>query len=84
MGLRDLAYGAYGKRMARLTEMMGRKSSVMETADGVPASAADVGLTLDADASITHVGLVHCETSTGILNPLPEIAAAVAARYFRL
>ena len=32
----------------------------------------------DADSSITHVGLIHCETSTGILNPLPEIAAVVA------
>ena len=30
------------------------------------------------DPSITHVGLIHCETSTGILNPLPEIAAVVA------
>jgi len=79
-----LVNGAYGKRMARLTEMMGRKSSILETADGVPASAADVGRALDADASITHVGLIHCETSTGILNPLPEIAAAVAGRGRRL
>src|SRR5262249_46386991 len=30
------------------------------------------------DVSITHVALIHCETSTGILNPLPEIAAVVA------
>jgi 2-aminoethylphosphonate-pyruvate transaminase len=33
---------------------------------------------LAADASLTHVSLVHCETSTGILNPLDEIAAVVA------
>ncbi len=71
-----LVNGAYGQRMARLTAMMGRKLSTFETADGVPTtSATDVGRTLDADASITHVGLIHCETSTGILNPLPEIAA---------
>jgi 2-aminoethylphosphonate-pyruvate transaminase len=79
-----LVNGAYGKRMARLTQMMGRKSTVVETADGVPASAADVARVLDADASITHVGLIHCETSTGILNPLPEIAAVVAAQGRRL
>src|SRR5438876_7143100 len=72
--------GAYGRRMARLTEMMGRRLSTFETADDVPTTAADVARLLDADASITHVGLIHCETSTGILNPLPEIAAAVAAR----
>jgi 2-aminoethylphosphonate-pyruvate transaminase len=72
--------GAYGKRMAKLTEMMGRRLTTFETADDVQTTAADVARMLDRDASITHVGLVHCETSTGILNPLPEIAAAVAQR----
>jgi 2-aminoethylphosphonate-pyruvate transaminase len=75
-----LVNGAYGQRMARLTAMMGRKLSTFETADGVPTTAADVARLLDADLSITHVGLIHCETSTGILNPLPEIADAVAVR----
>src|SRR5438552_5021447 len=75
-----LVNGAYGKRLARLTEMMGRRLSVFETADDVPTTAADVARALDADASITHVGLIHCETSTGILNPLPEIADVVAKR----
>jgi 2-aminoethylphosphonate-pyruvate transaminase len=75
-----LINGAYGKRLARLTEMMGRRLSTFETADDVPTTAADVARALDADASITHVGLIHCETSTGILNPLPEIADVVARR----
>jgi 2-aminoethylphosphonate-pyruvate transaminase len=79
-----LINGAYGKRLARLTEMMGRKLSVFETADDVPTTAADVARKLDADSSITHVGLIHCETSTGILNPLAEIAEAVAQRGRRL
>ena len=72
--------GAYGKRMARLTEMMGRKLSVIEVADDVAFGVSDVARALDADPTITHIGLIHCETSTGILNPLAEIAAAVAAR----
>ncbi len=75
-----LINGAYGKRLAKLTEMMGRKLSTFETADDVPTTAADVARALDADASITHVAVVHCETSTGILNPLQEIADVVAAR----
>ncbi len=79
-----LINGAYGKRLARLTEMMGRKLSVFETAEDVPTTAADVARKLDADPSITHVGLIHCETSTGILNPLAEIAEAVAQRERRL
>ena len=79
-----LVNGAYGKRLARLTEMMGRKLSVFETAEDVPTTATDVARKLDADSSITHVGLIHCETSTGIINPLPEIADAVAQRGRRL
>jgi 2-aminoethylphosphonate-pyruvate transaminase len=79
-----LINGAYGKRLARLTEMMGRKLSVFETAEDVPTTGADVARKLDADPSITHVGLIHCETSTGILNALPEIAEAVAQRGRRL
>ena len=79
-----LINGAYGKRLARLTEMMGRRLSVFETAEDVPTTAADVARKLDADPSITHVGLIHCETSTGILNPLAEIADAIAQRGRRL
>jgi 2-aminoethylphosphonate-pyruvate transaminase len=75
-----LVNGAYGKRMAKLTEMMGRRLSVFETAEDVPTTAADVARLLDGDPSITHVGLVHCETSTGILNPLHEIAEVVSGR----
>jgi len=75
-----LVNGAYGKRLAKLTEMMGRKLTTFETADDVPTTAADVARLLDADASITHIGLIHCETSTGILNPLAEIADVVSRR----
>jgi 2-aminoethylphosphonate-pyruvate transaminase len=73
-----LINGAYGKRFARLTGMMGRKLSVFETAEDVRTTADDVDRLLARDPSITHVGLIHCETSTGILNPLAEIAAVVA------
>jgi len=73
-----LINGAYGKRLARLAQMMGRRTSVFETAEDVPTTARDVERLLTADPSVTHVGLIHCETSTGILNPLAEIAAVVA------
>src|SRR5262249_8343916 len=73
-----LINGAYGKRMARLASMMGRDVSVFETAEDVRTTPEDVERLLADDRSITHVGLVHCETSTGILNPLDEIADVVA------
>jgi 2-aminoethylphosphonate-pyruvate transaminase len=75
-----LINGAYGKRFARLTEMMGRRLSIVETADDVPITGSAVAAALDRDASITHVGLIHCETSSGILNPLSEITAVVVER----
>jgi len=46
----------------------------------VQTTPADVERLLAADRSVTHVGLVHCETSTGILNPLREIAEVVAGQ----
>jgi 2-aminoethylphosphonate-pyruvate transaminase len=79
-----LINGAYGTRMAKLTAMMGRRVSTFETAEDVPTTPADVERLLLGDASITHVGLIHCETSTGILNALAEIAAVVARHGRRL
>ena len=79
-----LINGAYGSRLAKLTKMMGRRVSTFETAEDVPTTAQDVDRLLKADPSITHVGLIHCETSTGILNPLFEIAAVVARHGRRL
>ena len=72
-----LINGAYGKRFAKLTQMMGRRVSTFETADDVPTTPEDVDRLLAQDASITHVGLIHCETSTGIGNPLDAIAQVV-------
>ncbi|MEO8345967.1 MAG: 2-aminoethylphosphonate--pyruvate transaminase [Betaproteobacteria bacterium] len=73
-----LINGAYGRRFAKLTEMMGRNVTTFETADDVPITAADVDGLLAKDPTITHVGLIHCETSTGICNPLDSIAEVVA------
>jgi 2-aminoethylphosphonate-pyruvate transaminase len=67
--------GAYCKRAAKLTQMMGRQSTVMPCAEDAPVSALAVDERLAADPSMTHVVLVHCETGTGVENPLAEIAA---------
>nr|WP_314569790.1 2-aminoethylphosphonate--pyruvate transaminase [uncultured Pseudomonas sp.] len=72
-----LINGAYGKRLARICEVLGRDFSTFETAEDKPTTAADVDRLLQADKAITHVALIHCETSTGILNPLPEIAQVI-------
>ncbi|MCF5189491.1 2-aminoethylphosphonate--pyruvate transaminase [Pseudomonas simiae] len=79
-----LINGAYGKRLAKICEVLGRAFSTFETAEDEPTTAADVDRLLRADPAITHVALIHCETSTGILNPLPEIAQVVKAHDKRL
>ncbi|MDQ3203792.1 MAG: 2-aminoethylphosphonate--pyruvate transaminase [Pseudomonadota bacterium] len=79
-----LINGAYGKRLAKICEVLGRPFSTFETAEDEPTTAADVDRLLHADTSITHVALIHCETSTGILNPLPEIADVIAQHGKRL
>ena len=70
--------GEYGKRIARICEIIQRRHKILQTAEDQPTTAAMVDEALAADASLTHVSIVHCETSTGILNPLEEIAAVVA------
>jgi 2-aminoethylphosphonate-pyruvate transaminase len=72
--------GAYCKRAAKLTQMMGRTASVMPFAEDTPVSAAAVDERLQSDPSVTHVVLVHCETGTGVENPLAEIAAVCERR----
>lgn len=69
--------GAYCQRIARICEYLGRRVSTHGYAEDQAISAADVDRLLSADPSITHVALVHCETSTGILNPLHDIAKVV-------
>ena len=67
--------GAYCKRAAKLTEMMGRRASVMAFNEDEPVSAAALDARLKAVSSITHAVLIHCETGTGVENPLAEVAA---------
>ena len=67
--------GAYCKRAARLSQLMGRRVTVVPQAEEAPVSRAVLEQHLQADPSITHVVLIHCETGTGVLNPLAEVAA---------
>ena len=70
--------GAYCQRIARMARILGLTVTTIDYAEDAPVSAEDVDRALAADASITHVALVHCETSAGILNPLEAIAGVVA------
>jgi 2-aminoethylphosphonate-pyruvate transaminase len=72
--------GAYCERIAKICRYLGRKVTVQKYADDAPVRPEDIDRLLAQDRGITHVALVHCETSAGLLNPLHEIAE-VAARH---
>lgn len=70
--------GAYGQRLVRLARMLGRQVSVFEAEDNERIEPSRLAQFLASTPGVTHVALIHCETSTGIENPLREIATVVA------
>lgn len=79
-----LMNGAYGQRMGKIMDYLGRDYVALDKGDYEPPRGEEVEAILVADPAITHVALVHCETSSGILNPVEEIAEAVARQGRRL
>jgi 2-aminoethylphosphonate-pyruvate transaminase len=75
-----LINGAYGSRAKRILDIARRATVVHETPEDTPPDLAEVERILAQSRTITHVFAVQCETTSGILNPIPEIAA-IAARH---
>lgn len=73
-----LVNGAYGTRAARICARIGRAVVTLETPEDTPPDLAALERCLAEDAAITHVLAVQCETTSGILNPVEEIATLVA------
>ena len=71
--------GAYGQRMAAIARRLGIAVETIECPETEPNDPAAVAARLATDAAITHVAAVHCETSSGVMNPIAEIGAVVAA-----
>ena len=79
-----LINGAYGQRAKKICDIAKRAYAVHETAEDTPPDLAAVDKMLQANKGITHVFAVHCETTSGILNPIVEIAALVQQHERRL
>ncbi len=79
-----LINGAYGHRAKRICEIARRAVAVHETPEDTPPDLGEVDRILAADTSISHVFVVHCETTSGILNPIAEVAAIVERHGRRL
>ncbi|MEX0348418.1 MAG: 2-aminoethylphosphonate--pyruvate transaminase [Paracoccaceae bacterium] len=74
-----LANGAYGQRAVKTLAYLGRAYLVLDKGDYLPPRGAEVAQILVEDPDITHVVAIHCETSSGILNPIHEIAEVTYA-----
>ncbi len=74
-----LANGAYGDRMIQMAKALRRPHTVLTSAESATPDLSAVQAALDEDAAITHVSVVHCETTTGILNPIHKIGGVVRA-----
>jgi 2-aminoethylphosphonate-pyruvate transaminase len=76
--------GAYGTRCARILDRLGRPNVTLDVGDSRAPTPEELGEAIEADSGIGTVIVVHCETTSGIVNPLPELAAAVTSRGKRL
>jgi len=70
--------GAYCQRILKILGYLGRAHAAIDIPEDRHPTGEMIDEALRADPAITHVAQVHCETGTGILNPLPEIAEACA------
>lgn len=74
-----LANGAYGDRIVQMATQLQIKQVVLRSAEDQTADLSELKRTLENDSDITTVAVVHCETTTGILNPIERIGPVVKA-----
>lgn len=74
-----LANGAYGERMVQMLAKARIDHRALRTPENTPNDAAPLDQVLAEDPAITHVAMVHCETTTGILNPIEAVGRIVQA-----
>jgi 2-aminoethylphosphonate-pyruvate transaminase len=72
-----LVNGAYGRRIAQMARVHGIALDVLEMAENQKFTAELVGEHLTSAVGITHVAVVHCETTSGMLNQMEEIGHVV-------
>ncbi len=75
-----IANGAYGYRLAQIVRTLNIRCEILEYAEDQVPLPQDVAEALDKNPDITNVGIVHCETSTGMFNPIEEIGVLVKKR----
>lgn len=72
-----LSNGAYGERIAEIARVLQIDVEVIATDERRPVDPAAAALALARDTKISHVAAVHCETSTGLRNPVEALGRTV-------
>ncbi|MFP6759003.1 MAG: 2-aminoethylphosphonate--pyruvate transaminase [Alphaproteobacteria bacterium] len=67
--------GAYGRRMAEIVRKLGRHAAIVEGPEDAPMDVAALERSLAETSGLTHLAVVHCETTSGILNSIEKVAA---------
>ncbi|MDD9265888.1 2-aminoethylphosphonate--pyruvate transaminase [Paenibacillus sp. GCM10023248] len=75
-----LTNGAYGTRIAQMADVLDIYSIVLDSGETKPVNVGQLEEVLRIDSSITHVAVVHVETTTGMVNPVADVAR-IAKRY---
>lgn len=73
-----LSNGAYGERMVQMANCLKVPCVVLRSPEDTIPDLDKLDATLKQDSSITHVAVVHCETTTGIVNPIDAVGQIVA------
>lgn len=68
-----LANGAYGERIVKMAGIHKIKHQVLRFAEDEIVTAAATETFLINHPEITHVACIHCETTTGLMNPIEAI-----------
>ena len=69
--------GAYGDRIVNIASLLKIDTATLEYPTNLVPVPADVDRMLTEDEAITNVVIVHCETTTGIINPIEQIGTVV-------
>src|SRR5699024_1666259 len=72
--------GAYGHRIGEMADVYGIKHVDLVIDEREPITLEAVTKCLDENPEITHFAMIHCETTTGILNPIEDIIPYVNGR----
>ena len=76
--------GAYGARMGEMARCLGLRHHELDCGETTRPEPAAIDAMLARHPEITHLAMVHCETTTGMLNPLEEVAELCLRRGIRL